>query len=256
MSAQKRYTTLLKNTTSIYAAAKETRTDLLHAGLNEIVAGISPNGPADWGKVHSDSAMLLSVWTTKEDNHAAQEVRHQLLAFLEAQAQAPVAVPSLHISDPPTDKILHIKEYPSDDEGEEEEEEEEQVKVVVVKAAPAPAPAKKAIVDCLQQQTSPIGTSEEEVEEEVEEVEEEEVEEEEVEEEVEEEEVEEEVEEEEEEEEEVEEEEEEDGLEVEPYTYRGRKYWRDSSGQVYENLAGDEVGDHIGDIVNDKLQFL
>jgi hypothetical protein len=25
---------------------------------------------------------------------------------------------------------------------------------------------------------------------------------------------------------------------------------------VYENLHGDEVGEHIGDIVNDKLQFL
>jgi len=239
MSAQKRYTTLLKNTTAIYAAATEKRTDLLHAGLNEIVVGISPNGPADWAKVHSDSSMLLSVWTTKEANNAAQEVQHQLLAFLDAQAHAPMAVPSLHISDPPTDKILHIKEYPSDDE---EEEEEKQVKIVVVKAAPAPAPAsaKKAVI-------------EEEIEEEVEEeVEEEEEEEEEVEEEVEEEE-----EVEVEEEEEVEkEEEEEDGLEVEPYVYRGRKYWRDSSGQVYENLAGDEVGDHIGDIVNDKLQFL
>ena len=242
MSAQKRYTTLLKNTTSIYAAATEARTDLLHAGLNEIVTGISPSGPSDWAKVHSDSAMLLSIWTTKEDNHAAQEVRHQLLAFLEVQAHAPVAVPSLHISDPPTDKILHIKEYPSDDEGEDEEE---QVKVVVVKALPA----KKAVEeveeeeeevveeveeekeveeeDCLGQQTSPAETSEveEEEEEEVEEEEEEEV-------------------------------EEEDGLEVEPYVYRCRKYWRDSSGQVYENLPGDEVGEHIGDIVNDKLQFL
>lgn len=234
MSAQKRYTTLLKNTTAIYAAATEKRTDLLHAGLNEIVAGISPNGPADWAKVHSDSSMLLSVWTTKEANNAAQEVQHQLLAFLDAQAHAPMAVPSLHISDPPTDKILHIKEYPSDDE---EEEEEKQVKIVVVKAAPAPV--KKAVI-------------EEEIEEEVEEEEEEEIEEEVEEEEEEEEEV-----EEEEEIEEVEkEEEEEDGLEVEPYVYRGRKYWRDSSGQVYENLAGDEVGDHIGDIVNDKLQFL
>jgi hypothetical protein len=224
MSAQKRYTTLLKNTTAIYAAATEKRTDLLHTGLNEIVTGISPNGPAEWAKVHSDSSMLLSVWTTKEDNHAAQEVRHQLLAFMEAQAHATVVVPSLHISDPPTDKILHIKEYPSDDE-----EEEEQVKIVVVKAAP---PAKKTVIE------------EEEEEEEEEEVEEEEEEVEEEEEEVEEK------------EEEVEEKEEEDGLEVEPYVYRGRKYWRDSSGQVYENLAGDEVGDHIGDIVNDKLQFL
>ena len=239
MSAQARYTTLLKNVTSIYAAASEQRTVFLHTGLNEIVNGISPVGPADWAKVRADSEILLRIWSTKENDNAALEVLNQLLNFLELQASAVTAVPTLHISDKPEtkDKILHIKEISYEEDEEEEEEEDDVVPAIPVST--------KIVV---------VKAQEEKVEEEVEEEEEEE--EEEVEEEVEEEEVEEE-EEEVEEEVEVEEEEEADGMEVEQVNIRGRTYWIDTnSKKLYANAAGDEVGDEVGAMVNGKPVFL
>lgn len=241
MSAQARYTTLLKHTTSIYSAVTDRRTTLLHKGLDDIVAGICPVTPADWAKVRLDSNILLRIWATKENDSAAVEVLNQLLSFLETQA-LPAPAPTLVITEPVNDKILHIKEYPSDDESEEEEEEKE-AKVVVIKEMPVPV-NKGYPQQFSSRQAEAEAEADAEVEEEAEAALEVEVEEEEVEEEVEEEEVEEEV-----------EEEEEDGLEVEPYVHRGRKFWRDTNGKVYANLPGDEVGDEIGEIVNGKLMI-
>jgi hypothetical protein len=236
MSAQARYTTLLKNVTSIYAATSDRRTDLLHTGLNEIVGGISPNNPADWVKVRADSEILLRIWSTKENDNAALEVLNQLLGFLDIQANSPSPLPTLHITDPPVDKIHHIKDVTYDDD-DEDEDDDQPTKVIVVKE-------KEKVVD--------EGVEEEEVEEE----EEEEVE---AEEEAEAEEEEDEAEaEEEEEEEEVEvETEEADGMEVEQVTIRGRTYWIDTNSQkLYANAAGDEVGDEVGAMVNGKPVFL
>ena len=249
MSAQARYSTLLKNTTAIYSSVAERRTELLHKGLSEIVEGVSPSSPGDWGKVRGDSAILLQIWATKEAQPAALEVQTQLLSFLEVQASSSqhlgnLPSPSLLISDAPVDKIRHVKAYVSDDEEEDEDEEEESRKVVVLKEAaapaPAPAPAPKKVVEVVESEEEEEEEEEEEVEEEVEEeeVEEEEVEEEEVEE-------------------EVEEEEEADGMEVEQVVIRGRTYWIDTnSKKLYANAAGDEVGDEVGAMVNGKPVFL
>ena len=230
MYAQSRYTTLLKNVTSIYAATSDRRTDLLHTGLNEIVGGISPNSPVDWVKVRADSEILLRIWSTKENDNAALEVLNQLLGFLDIQANSPSPLPTLHITDPPVDKIHHIKddtyEADDDDDDDDEEEEEPPTKVIVVKE-------KEEVVE----------EEEEEDEEEAVEVE--------IEEEVEEVEAEEEVE-------EAEEAETEEGeAEVEQITIRGRTYWIDtSSNKLYANAAGDEVGDEVGAMVNGKPVFL
>lgn len=235
MSAQARYMTILKNTTSIYAANPENRTALLHTGLNEIVVGISPTCPNDWSKVRTDSQILLTIWTTKEANSAALEVQTQLMAFLESQISIPS--PTLHISETRVDKIHYEDEYydvnekihkvvvPSvvvvekeeeadDEEAEAEAEEAEEAEAEEAEADDEEAEADEAEADDEEEDEADAEAEADD------------------------------------------EEEDDDGVEVNQITIRNRKYWLDSDNKLYANAEGDEVGEEIGAMINGKPVFL
>ena len=245
MSAQARYMTILKNTTSIYAANSENRTALLHTGLNEIVVGISPTCPNDWSKVRTDSQILLTIWTTKEANSAALEVQNQLMTFLESQISIPS--PTLHISETRVDKIHYEYEYDDvhekihkvgfppvvvvekeDDERLPQDEEEEADDDAEVDDEVAEAEADDAEVDD-EVEADEVDADEAEAEAEADEAEADA---------------------------EAEEEEDDDGVEVNLITIRNRKYWLDSDNKLYANAEGDEVGEEVGAMINGKPVFL
>ncbi len=261
MSAQTRYRTLVHNISRVYSSPDAGRTELLQAGIDEIVVVMSPASASGWRMVKSDTERLLRVWSAKEgDSDVAQVVADQITGLLE---ELSTAAPAL-------DRISHVNPYPS----------------LVVEdftpvsrlpfAAPAPAPAPLVTVTKAEEEeeesevasvpaddeseqeeedsddasapasvVAPLVEEKEVVVAEAEEVEEVEEEEEVVEPE----------------EEEVEEEEEEAGMEVEQVMIRGRTYWKDTNtNKLYAVVRGedgeDDVGDEVGVLENGKPRFL
>ena len=95
MSAETRYRTLVANMSAIYASTPETRTQLLHNGLIEIVNVIKPLDDQSWNMVKTDSERLLKVWYSSEDeNSYAKEVVDQLVSLLMELAAAPAPAPA------------------------------------------------------------------------------------------------------------------------------------------------------------------
>jgi len=242
MTSQVRYSTLVKNLGRIYASEE----GALQRGLDEIMSGIKPVTSDDWNIVKKDSERLLHVWNVKENGAIASEMMRQIRDMLGELSKETVADPSIRLE--VTDKVTHIDGF-------------REITVPVQKSAFHPNPVvhvhqpveadvktvqihireveeeeeEIAEADRLRQQPSPTGIAEEVLPEE-EEIDEEVVEPAE---------------------EEEEEEAEEGGLEVEQYVSRGRTYWLDVKTQdLYANLEGDEVGDHIGALVNGKPVFL
>jgi hypothetical protein len=253
MTQQLRYHTLVNNIGKIYASESSVRTPLLQKGLDEIVGAIKPAEPADWKRVKADSEKLLHVWNVKEDSTASAAVVKMLTDMLNELSTTSLN----HRPFEMPDRISHIHsawgfDLPneSDDDGPlvtvsklanpMEVKIEEIARVEPTKSVAAPVTTKSVIIESKEECKSIEGDAEEEVEE-VEEEEQQEENEGEV------------LEPEEEPAEEVVEE----GLEVEEYISRGRKYWLDSKSQkLYANLEGDDVGDEIGALVNGKPVFL
>ena len=251
MTQQLRYHTLVNNIGKIYASESSVRTPLLQKGLDEIVGAIKPAEPADWKRVKADSEKLLHVWNVKEDSTASAAVVKMLTDMLNELSTTSLN----HRPFEMPDRISHIHsawgfDLPneSDDDGPlitvsklanpMEVKIEEIARVEPTKSVAAPTTTKSVIIESKEECKSVEGEVEEveEVEEEEEQEEEGEV-----------------LEPEEEPAEEVVEE----GLEVEEYISRGRKYWLDSKSQkLYANLEGDDVGDEIGALVNGKPVFL
>jgi len=251
MTQQLRYHTLVNNIGKIYASESSVRTPLLQKGLDEIVGAIKPAEPADWKRVKADSEKLLHVWNVKEDSTASAAVVKMLTDMLNELSTTSLN----HRPFEMPDRISHIHsawgfDLPneSDDDGPlvtvsklanpMEVKIEEIARVEPTKSVAVPVTTKSVIIESKEECKSVEGDAEE-----VEEVEE--------------------AEEQEEEGEVLEPEEEpaeevvEEGLEVEEYISRGRKYWLDSKTQkLYANLEGDDVGDEIGALVNGKPVFL
>ena len=83
MSAQNRYRTLIEHIGRIYAASdNEKRTELLQAGLDQIVSVVDPQNAQQWSTVGADSDRLLKVWVAKEHDEAATAVVEQLTDIL------------------------------------------------------------------------------------------------------------------------------------------------------------------------------
>ena len=83
MSAQTRYRTLIEHIGRIYAASdNEKRTELLQAGLDQIVSVVDPQSAHQWTTVGADSDRLLKVWVAKEHDEAAKAVAEQLTDIL------------------------------------------------------------------------------------------------------------------------------------------------------------------------------
>jgi hypothetical protein len=216
----------VKNLGRIYASEE----GALQRGLDEIMSGIKPVTSDDWNIVKKDSERLLHVWNVKENGAIATEMMRQIRDMLGELSKETVAE-SIRLE--VTDKVTHIDGF-------------REIMVPVQRSVIHPVvhvqkPA-EAEVKTVQIHIREVEELEEEAEEVLPEEEEEEIEEEVVEPT---------------EEEEEEEEAEEGGLEVEQYVSRGRTYWLDVKTQdLYANLEGDEVGDHIGALVNGKPVFL
>jgi hypothetical protein len=238
MSAQLRYRTLVHNIGRVYASPAEGRTNLLQAGLDEIVAGAK-----DWNTIGVDSERLLKVWVARENNSAAHEVAAQIVDLLyELAAVVEEEKPVLVVTDPVvSDRITHI---PS-------------VHAFVDISAIAHANEEKTVRMIVESESESESEAEEEADEESEsesEEEEEEAEESEEEEEEAEAEAEDEVLEPKEETEEAEEEGE--GMEVEQIFIRGRAYWHETNtDKLYALVGEDDVGDEVGELVGGKPRF-
>jgi hypothetical protein len=245
MSAQTRYRTLVHNISRVYSSQEAGRTELLQAGIDEIVTVMSPSTALQWRTVKSDTERLLRVWSAKEgDSDVASVVAAQITGLLDELSTTthmgdrishimPVSYPSLVVEEPARmvvpisvvkEEDEEVASVPAEDEEEEQEEDEESDVASVPESvkeeeeAPAPTVVKK----------------EEVVEEEEEVVEPEE--------------------------EEAEEEEEEGGLEVEQVMIRGRTYWKDGENKLYAVIRDDDgeedVGDEVGVLENGKPRFL
>jgi len=251
MSAQTRYRTLVHNISRVYSSPDAGRTELLQAGIDEIVGVMSPATAPQWRLVQSDTERLLRVWSAKEgDSAVAKVMTDQIVGLLEELSFAPTVAVAIAV--PVTDRISHVNPtYPSliveefafmpvltppstpvvtvtkadEDEvasmpaSEDEEQDEEE------DAASVPASEEDAASEAEAE-------AEAEEEEEVVEPEEEEV-----------------------------EEEEEAGMEVEQVMIRGRTYWKDTNtNKLYAVVRGedgeDDVGDEVGVLENGKPRFL
>lgn len=231
MSAQQRYRSLVHHIGRIYAADNGSRTELLQAGLDDLMTVVGPSTSKQWSTVGADSDRLMKVWVAKEGNDdAARAVVEQLTDILRELASSTESVaPTLTVSEP----IAHV------------------IPVVKIKEEPITLPATVKITPVVEKAVGEVTVMEEKeivvevIDDNAEASEEEEVEEEE------------EVVEAEEDEEEEAEEEEEAGMEVEVITFRGRQYWMDvNSKKLYAFTGEDEdIGDEIGEVVNGKPAF-
>ena len=253
MSAQTRYRTLVHNISRVYSSPDAGRTELLQAGIDEIVGVMSPATAPQWRLVQSDTERLLRVWSAKEgDSAVAKVMTDQIVGLLEELSFATAPAPANTVTNTVNDRITHVNPtYPSliveefafmsvltppstpvvtvtkadedevasmpaseDDEQDEEEDD-----------ASVPASEEDAAAEAEAE-------AEAEEEEEVVEPEEEEV-----------------------------EEEEEAGMEVEQVMIRGRTYWKDTNtNKLYAVVRGedgeDDVGDEVGVLENGKPRFL
>jgi hypothetical protein len=264
MSALTRYRTLVHNISRVYSSQEAGRTELLQAGIDEIVTVIAPVNAVQWKTVKADTERLLHIWSVKEGgNPAASTVVAEITSILEELgAAAPVA-----------DRIAHVMPFPSivvqekmspiisaplmapapvgsvmpfpvvvedaiDSEEEEEDDAEEVLSVASVSEEESEvAEPDEEIVVVKEEVASVVEAEAEAEEEEEEEVVEPEPEEEE------------------------EEEEEEAGMEVEQVMIRGRAYWKDTNtNKLYAVVRGedgeDDVGDEVGVLENGKPRFL
>jgi hypothetical protein len=104
MSAQTRYRTLVHNISRVYSSPDAGRTELLQAGIDEIVVVMAPASTTGWRMVKSDTERLLRVWSAKEgDSDVAKVVADQITGLLE----------ELSTSAPVVDRIAHVNPYPS-----------------------------------------------------------------------------------------------------------------------------------------------
>jgi hypothetical protein len=213
MSTINRYRTLVRNISRVYAATNDSAA-VLEKGLDEIVECAAPADADTWNKVGIDSERLLTVWTAREKDPAAQVLADQLInalyEFAEADTTAaPVApppTPALVITEP--DKIAHVPsavltlaDSDSDSEDEtaveaeaasETSEEAEDVEVEVE--------ADESASEAEEEAEGEAADSDDEV-----------------------------------------------GLEVEQVFYRGRPYWLESNTkQLFAVLGEEDVGDEIG----------
>lgn len=249
MAAQLRYRTLVHNIGRVYASPADGRTDLLQAGLDEIVATQRPAGAKEWNTVGTDSERLLKVWVARENNPAAHEVAAQIVDLLYelAAMEEETPRPALVVTEPAaTDHIAHIpasmpdleevsaieheegeseanlsesEDTASEDAEDESEEEEIDAEVEAAEAEEEIEAEGAAVTEAAE---------EEEVEEEVLEPEAE----------------------------EEEEEAEEEGMEVEQIFIRGRAYWHETNTHKLYALQGeDDVGDEVGELVEGKPRF-
>ena len=259
MSAQTRYRTLVHNISRVYSSPDAGRTELLQAGIDEIVGVMSPATAPQWRLVQSDTERLLRVWSAKEgDSAVAKVMTDQIVGLLEELSFAPAPTVTVAVTVPVTDRISHVNPtYPSliveefafmpvltppstpvvtvtkadEDEvasmpaSEDEEQDEEE------DTASVPASEEDAASEAEAEAEAEAEEEEEEVvepeEEEVEEVEEE----------------------------------EEAGMEVEQVMIRGRTYWKDTNtNKLYAVVRGedgeDDVGDEVGVLENGKPRFL
>lgn len=258
MAAQLRYRTLVHNIGRVYASPAEGRTDLLQAGLDEIVATQRPADAHGWNTVGSDSERLLKVWVAKEGSAAAHEVAAQItdllyeLAEESSSAVAAPSGPSLIVSDstPAVDRIAHVLPFFSSPVAPPTSEASSEVSSIAEDKESVHELDMKSEVTEVEPDVE-AAEAEEEVEAEgaavTEEAEEEEEEEEEAEEEAEEEVL---------EPEEAEEEAEEEGMEVEQIFIRGRAYWHETNThKLYALVGDDDVGDEVGELVAGKPRF-
>ena len=266
MAAQLRYRTLVHNIGRVYASPAEGRTDLLQAGLDEIVATQKPTTATDWNTVGTDSERLLKVWVAKEGGAAAHEAAAQIVDLLyELAAQeekAPTSQPiqpSLIVTDSAVDRIAHVLPFFSSAAADDESDISS---IAGDKTSIDSREVAEAAAEEEEEEEAAAEEEEEEVVEEDEAEEEAEVEEDEAEEEAEGEDAEEEAEVEDAEEEvlepedEAEEEEAEEGMEVEQIFIRGRAYWHETNThKLYELVGEDDVGDEIGELVAGKPRF-
>lgn len=148
MSAQQRYSTLVKHICQIYSA-KDDGVAELTTGLHDILTRVNPDNAADWKKVQADSKRLLRVWhaCADEDDAAADEVVDQIAESLKEFVASEVQI----IADKPTLEVTEVAvpvesspifktvvvETGGDDSEEEEEEEEETAPLVVLKESAA-----------------------------------------------------------------------------------------------------------------------
>ena len=247
MSAQTRYRTLVHNISRVYSSPDAGRTELLQAGIDEIVGVMSPATAPQWRLVQSDTERLLRVWSAKEgDSAVAKVMTDQIVGLLEELSFAPAPTVTVAVTVPVTDRISHVNPtYPS-----LIVEEFAFMPVLTPPSTPvvtvtkadedevASMPASEDEEQDEEEDTASVPASEEdaaseaEEEEEVVEPEEEEV-----------------------------EEEEEAGMEVEQVMIRGRTYWKDTNtNKLYAVVRGedgeDDVGDEVGVLENGKPRFL
>lgn len=144
MSAQQRYSTLVKHICQIYSA-KDDGVAELTTGLHDILSRINPDSAADWKKVQADSKRLLRVWHScaDDDDAAADEVVDQiaesLKEYIAGEVQIIAEKPVLEVSEvvaPPVYKTV-VVEAGGDESDEEEEEDDASPLIVVKKAAEA-----------------------------------------------------------------------------------------------------------------------
>ena len=262
-SYQERFRNLLLHMGKIYSAQNDARTALLMRGLDDVVAKINPTEVSQWKDVLSDSKRILKVWQACENAAAAPIMAAEILSSIEEFSSSETAadVPALVISDAPApapapETIHHVSPA-----------QKAVFQSPLMRAAPPPVQVAQTVTVVHKEGHVEEEEEVEETEEEEEVEEEEAEEEEETEEIVEEQEAEEEEEtgevvepeaEEEEETEEVVEPEadEEEAMEVEPYMYRGRKYWLDTNTKKLYVVEGeDDVGDEVGILVSGKPVF-
>ena len=113
MSAQTRYRTLVHNISRVYSSPDAGRTELLQAGIDEIVGVMSPATAPQWRLVQSDTERLLRVWSAKEgDSAVAKVMTDQIVGLLEELSFAPAVAVANAV--PVTDRISHVNPtYPS-----------------------------------------------------------------------------------------------------------------------------------------------
>ena len=260
MSALTRYRTLVHNISRVYSSQEAGRTELLQAGIDEIVTVIAPVNATQWKTVKADTERLLHIWSVKEGgNPAASTVVAEITSILEELgAAAPMA-----------DRISHVMPFPSlvvqetmspiisapltapapvgsampfpvvvedaiDSEEEDEDDAEEVPSVASVSEEESEVAEPDEEIVVVKEEAPAAAEEAEEEEEEEEEVVEPESE---------------------------EEEEEEAGMEVEQVMIRGRAYWKDTNtNKLYAVVRGedgeDDVGDEVGVLENGKPRFL
>lgn len=251
MAAQLRYRTLVHNIGRVYASPAEGRTDLLQAGLDEIVATQRPASAADWNTVGTDSERLLKVWVAKEGGTAAHEAAAQIVDLLyelaaeEALVCKPesdaVRAPSLVVTDSAADRIAHVLPFfsgpvamGSDDDSSDVSSIAEDKKSIHVLEKTDEIDAEVEAAEAIdeEEEEGAAVTETEEEEEEAEEV----LEPAEAEAEA--------------------DEAEEEGMEVEQIFIRGRAYWHETNThKLYELVGEDDVGDEIGELIGGKPRF-